>query len=124
MFEFKETIKAKTNYKVYTTKYLLEKTKDDSSNAMFHDLVLLNTSDFTDLILMDGGTFVMAAESKSFSEFKNEVLEGNNEAAKLEEMFITRKGNKYIYWRDIITGEDFLTKIEEDQKLWGYGIIN
>ena len=117
MFEFKETIKASESYKVYKTKYLLEKTKDDSRNAGFHTLLLMNTTDFTDLILMNGNEFVMAAQAKSFKDFKYEYLEGNNEAAKLEEMFITRKGNKYIYWRDIITDEDFLTKIEEDQTL-------
>lgn len=116
MFKFKETIKAKTNYKVYKTNYLLEKTKDDSNNAAFHDLLLLNSTDFTDLTLMDGNTFIMAAELREFKDFKYECLEGKNEAAKLEEMFITKKGNKFIYWRDIESGEDFLTKIEEDQK--------
>lgn len=116
MFKFKETIKAKNEYKIYKTDYLLEKTKDDSHNAAFHYLLLMNTTDFTDLTLLDGNEFVMAAQLKSFKDFKYEYLDGNNEAAKLEEMFITRKGNKYIYWRDIITDEDFLTKIEEDQK--------
>lgn len=113
MFKFQETIKAKNAYKIYKTNYLLEKTKDDSKNALFHKVLLLNSTDFTDLTLLDGNEFIMAAELKSFKDFKEECLDGNNEAAQLEEMFITKKGNKYIYWRDIITGEDFLTKIEE-----------
>ena len=116
MFKFKETIKASESYKIYKTRFLLDKTKDDSRNASFHTLLLMNTTDYTDLVLLNGNAFVMAAQSRSFKDFKYECLEGNNEAAKLEEMFITKKGNKYIYWRDIITDEDFLTKIEEDQK--------
>jgi len=114
MFEFKETIKASKGYKIYKTNFLLDKTKDDSKNAGFHDLLLLSSTDYTDLTLLNGDEFVMAAQSRTFKDFKYEFLDGNNEAAKLEEMFITRKGNKYIYWRDIITDEDFLTKIEED----------
>ena len=116
MFKFQETIKASKEYKIYKTKFLLDKTKDDSKNAAFHYVLLMNTTDYTDLILMNGTEFVMAAQSRPFKDFKYECLDGNNEAAKLEEMFITKKGNKYIYWRDIITNEDFLTKIEEDQK--------
>lgn len=115
MFEFKETIKAKNDYKIYKTDYLLEKTKDDSRNANFYTILLMNSTDYTDLTLLDGNEFVMAAELKSYKDFKYECLDGNNEAAKLEEMFITKKGNKFIYWRDIITNEDFLTKME-DQK--------
>jgi len=114
MFTFKETIKASKEYKIYKTDFLLDKTKEDSKNAMFHDLLLLSSTDYTDLTLLNGDEFVMTAQSRTYKDFKHECLDGNNEAAELEEMFITRKGNKYIYWRDIETKEDFLTKFEED----------
>lgn len=108
-FKFKETIKAGNGYRVFNTHTLLEKTKDN--NLGFHDLVLMQTTDFTDVVLLDGGQFVMAAQLKSFEEFKADCLEGN-EGFTLLEMFVTRKGNKYIYWKDDETDEDFLTKYE------------
>lgn len=116
-FKFYETIKAREAYKIYKTNVLLEKTQTDQKNQAFYEYLLMNSTDFTDVCLLDGGLFVMTAQLKSFEEFKEEYLEGGNDSAELMEMFTTNKGNKYIYWRDNASDEDFLTKYE-DQKAY------
>lgn len=113
VFRFRETIKARENYKIYKTDYLLEKTKDDQNNQTFYTYLLMHTTDFTNVVVLDGGMFVMTAQLKSFEEFKEDYLEGGNDAAELVEMFITKKGNKYIYWRDNAADEDYITKYED-----------
>lgn len=100
-FKFEETIKAKNGgYAILSTNRL-------SPNLHY----LLN--DFQDIFLKDGTLFIMGAQSSHYDEFKREYLEGNNEAAVLCEMFVTRKGNKFIYWRDEELDIDYLTKYEE-----------
>lgn len=102
-FEFKETIKASESYRIF-------KIKDNPTITTNLAHLLLN--DLQDVFLVDGKTFLMFAELKSFEDFKDEYLNANNEAASLEEMFITRKGTKFIYWKNRDTGEDYLTKYE------------
>lgn len=100
-FKFEETIKAqKGGYAIF------------SANRLSPDQYYL-LNDFQDIILVDGDLFIMGAQSRPFDEFKRDYLEANNEAAILCEMFITRKGNKYIYWRDEEADIDYLTKYEE-----------
>lgn len=112
-FRFYETIQARESYKLYKTDKLLEKTKDDPNNQAFYTYLLMHTTDFTNVVVLDGGGFVMTAQLKTFDEFKEEYLEGGNDSAELHEMFITSKGSKYIYWVDAESGEDYLTKFED-----------
>lgn len=107
-FEFKETIKAAESYRIL-------KTKDNPRITAMLAHLLLN--DFQDVFLLDGNNFIMFAELKSFEDFKDECLNGNNEAACIQEMFITKKGNKFIYWRDEERDDDYLTKYEAQNEL-------
>lgn len=102
-FKFEETIKAKESYRIFKIKNITA------------DQLPLTVTDLHDLILLDGSTFVMGAQFRSFEDFIYECVNGNNEAAGLCEMFITKKGNKFIYWRDYEADEDYLTKYEEAQ---------
>lgn len=111
MFRFKETIKGE--YQVYDTNKLLEATRDSRENAMFHTTLLFLSTDFTNRTLLNHNKIEMVAEYKSFEEFEDEVLNENNEMARVVEMFITKKGNKYIYWRDDEINADYLTKYVE-----------
>lgn len=91
----KDTIKAKIGYIV---KYLYNKeTKERTGFANVYD----------------GEEKLYRAEMRTFEDYKDEVLQGNNECAGLMEIFTTEKGNQFIYWVDFETGEDFLTKIEK-----------
>ena len=98
-FKFEETIKAKEYYAIHSINTL----------APVHQYLI---NDFQDVFLRDGNNFVMGAQSAVYDEFKREYLEGHNEAAVLCEMFITRKGNKFIYWRDEELDIDYLTKYD------------
>lgn len=100
-FKFKETIKAKESYRIF---------KKERFTAQE---LPLTVTDLHDVILLDGNFFVMGAETRSYEDFIEECINGDNEAAYFCEMFITKKGNKMIYWRDAATDEDFLTKYEE-----------
>lgn len=91
----KDTIKADNGYKV---KYLQnKKTKERTGFANVYD----------------GEKYLFTAEIRSFADYKDEVLQGNNEMAVLYEVFTTTKGNQFLYWRDIETDEDFLAKNEK-----------
>lgn len=100
-FKFKETIKAQECYRVIK----IEKVKAEQ--------LPLTVTDLHDVVLVDGNTFIMGAELKSFEVFKDWYINGGCETARLYEMFITKKGNKFIYWGDSEADEDYLTKYEE-----------
>lgn len=63
-------------------------------------------------LLKDGKEPVMLAEIRSYYDYQDEVKFHGNECAHACECFVTAKGNKWIYWRDEETDEDFLTLIE------------
>ncbi len=91
----KDTIKAKIGYKV---KYLQNKeTKEKTGFANVYD----------------GEVKLYKAEMRTYEDYKDEVLQKNNECAVFMEIFTTEKGNQFIYWADIETNEDFLTKIDK-----------
>ena len=94
------TIKAKTGYRV--RKVLIQ---DPNS-----DLAILYKKP---CVLRDGEELVMIADLRTISDYKSEVEQGENEAARFCECFVTVKGNRFIYWRDEESDEDFLTKIED-----------
>ncbi len=91
----KDTIKAKCGYKVKYIQY--KETKEQTGFANVYD----------------GEKRLFTAEIRSYEDYKDEVLQENNECAGLMEIFTTEKGNQFIYWADFETNEDFLTKIEK-----------
>lgn len=89
----KETIKAKVGYRV-------RRDRDEAGHRW----------------VFDGDQPLMSARIRSREDFIDEVLQQNNDSAALLEVFVTVKGNKFAYWTDLETGEDFLTKIAEADK--------
>lgn len=63
--------------------------------------------------LYDGDRLVMSAELRTKEDYDDEVLNDGNEMAVKFEVFTTAKGNQFIYWGDLETDEDFLTKLEK-----------
>ena len=61
--------------------------------------------------VLDGNEFLFFAELRSMEDYVDECKNGNNECAVKFEVFTTAKGNQFIYWGDIETGEDFITKV-------------
>ena len=63
--------------------------------------------------LMDGQTLVMVCKLRTLEDFEDERK--GNECFELCEIFTTQKGNRYYYWRDNETDEDYITKFESVQ---------
>lgn len=61
--------------------------------------------------LFDGEDLIMIAKFISKAELQNETRD--NEAFHICEVFLTAKGNKFVYARDEEVDEDFLCKVEE-----------
>lgn len=61
-------------------------------------------------VLFDGDTPIMVATIKTKADFFEE--RDCNEAFSLLEIFTTRSGGQYAYWRDNETDEDFLTLLQ------------
>lgn len=82
----RDTIKAKDGYRVFKTK-----------------------SGGNDRIVCDGETPLFLAELVSHDEYIDEMR--NNEMFNLCEVFTTRKGQQYAYWRDEEFDVDYITKL-------------
>lgn len=61
--------------------------------------------------VMDGIHCILKAQERSMEDYIDEYKNGNNECAVKFEVFTTIKGNQFIYWGDLETGEDFVTKV-------------
>lgn len=59
----------------------------------------------------DGDILLFVGELRSMEDYIDECKNGNNECAIKYEVFTTIYGNQFIYWGDIETGEDFITKV-------------
>ena len=59
--------------------------------------------------VLDGQKVVMICTMTSLEEYQENREQ--NECFMQCEVFTTRDGNQFIYWTDIETGEDFITKI-------------
>ena len=68
------------------------------------------TTDKKFAIVLDGTQVLFKAEVRSYEDYKDEVLNNGNDMARFCECFITEKGNKFIYWRDEESDEDFISK--------------
>ena len=87
----KDTIKAKVCYWIGNSKAVREEHGEDAR------------------ALLDGQDVVMICRKKSLEEYDYNKRE--NECFEKCEVFTTRKGNQFIYWRDNELGEDYITKI-------------
>ena len=63
--------------------------------------------------LVDGDELVMICDYVPYADYVDEVENGNNECARFVECFMTRKGNKMVYWRDEESDIDYVSKVEE-----------
>lgn len=98
----KDTIKAKTEYRVITP---------EKGGELWHMATWPFDETDADMVrvLADGEHIVMFALLVSYDEYMyNKKM---NECFNLCEVFTTRKGNQYIYWRDEELNEDYLTRI-------------
>lgn len=67
-------------------------------------------------LIKDGEEPLFVAQRRTMEDFLDEVENGGNECAHIVEVFETIKGNRFIYWRDEESGEDFITRIEKPEK--------
>lgn len=62
------------------------------------------------LVLFDGEILIMYAYKATREQYEDEAK--NNEAFHKCEVFTSRKGKQYIYWRDEEADIDYLTPLE------------
>lgn len=78
--------------------------------------VVHGKNDKNNIFVCDGEEILFNGRLRTWEDFEDEVKNGNNEMAVEMEVFITTKGNKFVYWSDLETGEDFVTKVDEQKK--------
>ena len=61
----------------------------------------------------DGDNFLFEGEMRTYEDYVDELVNGNDETAVRCEVFTTVKGNQFVYWRCEEYDEDYLTKIEK-----------
>ena len=83
-----DTITAKTGYKVYHNK--------------------LNRRE---IHVYDGKELLFDGEERSWDDYIDECVKGNNEMALQMDVFTTDRGNQFVYWIDLETGEDFVSRV-------------
>ena len=95
---------------------LINKIKTDTIKARNEYIVRVckdkKTGERTDVrALYDGDTLVMYAKRRGAGDFIANAID--NECFELCEVFTTRTGGRYIYWRDDELDEDYLTRITD-----------
>lgn len=63
--------------------------------------------------IKENGKLLFAAMLRSYKDYYEEVVKGENECATQIMSFTTMKGNKFIVWYDVETEEYFITKIKD-----------
>ena len=99
----RNTIKAKTGYRVITPR----------KGFPLYDMATYHFDEVdADMVrvVADGDDVIMFALLVPYADYLAEK-EGN-ECFNLCEVFTTRKGNQYIYWRDEEIDEDRITRVE------------
>ena len=61
----------------------------------------------------DGDEFLFQGTLRTYEDYVDECVNGNDETAVRCEVFTTVKGNQFVYWRCEEYDEDYLTKIEK-----------
>ena len=67
--------------------------------------------DKNNIWVFDGIRLLFRGRLRTRDDFNDECQNGNNEMAVEMEVFTTVKGNQFIYWADLETGENFITKV-------------
>ena len=104
----RNTIKADSTegYKVFT----IDRTKHfdlwEMASSHFEEV---DMNEYPVKMVVDGEYIVMFALARSVEDYEAEK-EGN-ECFHFCEVFTSRKGSQYIYWRDEETNTDYITKI-------------
>ena len=84
----KNTITAKTAYKVFHSKI-------DPCNIRVYD----------------GKELLFDGEERSWDDYIDECVKNNNDMALKMDVFTTDRGNQFVYWIDLETGEDFVSRV-------------
>lgn len=63
--------------------------------------------------LYDGDNFLFQGTLRTYEDYVDECVNGNDETAVKYEVFTTVKGNQFVYWQSREFEEDYLTKIEK-----------
>lgn len=98
----KDTIKAKVGYHL----------RKVSKNALDILPDYFKENGHEPRILKDGDEFVLLGIRTSIDEMKAE--RDGNEMFAFYEAFTTEKGNHFIYWGDLETGDDYFTPVPPD----------
>ena len=61
--------------------------------------------------LYDGDELLFQGTLRTYEDYVDECVRGNDETAVQYEVFTTVKGNQFVYWRSEEFDEDYLTKI-------------
>ena len=61
--------------------------------------------------LYDGDELLFQGTLRTYEDYVDECVCGNDETAVQYEVFTTVKGNQFVYWRSEEFDEDYLTKI-------------
>lgn len=88
----KDTIKSKEGYKV---RHYTCSVNENGDNV----------------VVFEGIHALFSGKERTMEDYIDECKNGNNECAVKFEVFTTVKGNQFIYWGDLETGEDFVTKV-------------
>lgn len=67
--------------------------------------------DKNNIWVYDGKKLLFRGRLRTWNDYNDECKNGNNEMAVKMEVFTTVKGNQFIYWADLETDEDFITKV-------------
>lgn len=99
----KDTIKAKVGYRVLTPR----------PGFPLYDMATFNFDEVDApnvRVVTDGEEVIMFAILTPYDDYLEERKQ--NETFNLCEVFTTRKGNQYVYWRNEEYGEDHITPCE------------
>lgn len=70
-------------------------------------------SDYDTIRLYDGDRLLFQGTLRTYEDYVDECVNGNDETAVKYEVFTTVKGNQFVYWRCEEYDEDYLTQIKK-----------
>ena len=70
-------------------------------------------SDPDTIRLYDGDECLFQGTLRTYEDYIDECVNGNDETAVKCEVFTTVKGNQFVYWRCEEFDEDYLTKVPD-----------
>lgn len=98
--KFKNTVEPLTGFRVINKYKLIDIIEDDI--PIDHDVVLI-----------DGGVFIMSGRRASWDKFQNDYISSRSNKAEIEEVLTTMSGNMFIIWND--GGGAYFTKCSDEE---------